>query len=128
MRLGWIRLLALGCLVGLVAGCRVVPVQNVTDAPFTREAPSLEVAARAITVAGANLGWQVTEEEPGHLIGRLPLRTHLAIVDIYHDRETYSIQYKDSANLRYDGQNIHANYARWIANLQKGIGVQTALY
>ena len=95
MRLGWMRLLVLGGLIALVAGCRDIPVQNVTDAPFTREPPSLEAAATAITVAGAELGWRVTEEAPGHLIGRLSLRTHLAIVDIYHDRETYSILYKD---------------------------------
>lgn len=128
MRLAWMRLLVLGCLVALVAGCRVVPVENVTNAPFTREAPSLEAAATAITVAGASLGWQVSEESAGHLIGRLPLRTHLAVVDIYHDTKSYSILYKDSTNLRYDGRKIHQNYARWIANLQKGIGVQTAQF
>ena len=56
--------------------------------------------------------------------GTLNLRSHTAIVDITYDTRTYSIKYKDSTNLGYDGRNIHSNYNGWIENLDKGIQTQ----
>jgi hypothetical protein len=122
------RLLAVVAVAGTLAACRTAPVYNVENALFTNEAPSLDAAATQIKLAGSSLGWQVAEESPGHLVARLPIRTHLAVVDIRHDKKSYSITYKDSSNLRYDGTVIHSNYNGWIQNLQNAIAARTSSY
>lgn len=122
------RILLVLLVAGGVAACRTSPVYNVEDAAFTADAPSLEAAATAIKRAGASLGWQIIDDAPGHLIGRLPIRTHLAVVDIRHDLDSYSITYKDSNNLKYDGTEIHSNYNGWVQNLSAAIQSQTAVY
>ena len=80
----------------------------------------------AIKRAGGGLGWQIKRaeaDEPGHLIGRLPIRSHVAVVDIKHNTQTFSITYKDSTNLDYDPKKgeIHSNYNGWIQNLREAI-------
>lgn len=64
--------------------------------------------------------------EPGYIVGTLKLRSHVAVVDIRHTTKSYSITYKDSTNLDYDGTNIHRNYNGWISNLDRAIKTQLA--
>lgn len=105
-----------------LAGCRTAPVYNVENAPVnTSSKASLEDIKRAIVTAGASLGWQMKEESPGHMVGTLILRKHMAKVDIPYSKSGYSITYKDSAELYYDGSTIHSNYNGWIQNLDKAI-------
>ena len=61
------------------------------------------------------------EAEPGHIVGTLHLRKHMAIVDIPYSTNSYSILYKDSAQLDYNGDTIHQNYNGWITNLNNAI-------
>ena len=61
------------------------------------------------------------EKEDGHIQGNLLLRTHKAVVDINYDHSKYSITYKDSENLKYDGTDIHRNYNNWVINLTNKI-------
>jgi len=48
----------------------------------------------------------------------------MAQVDIKYSTIAYSITYKDSSNLKYDGTKIHSNYNGWIQNLDKAIKIQ----
>jgi hypothetical protein len=48
----------------------------------------------------------------------------MAVVDVNYTPQTYSITYKDSSNLGYDGQSIHKNYNGWVQNLDKAIRAQ----
>jgi hypothetical protein len=105
-----------------LTGCRTAPVYNVSDAPVNvSEKATADDVKKAILDAGAGLGWQMIMVEPGHIEGRLFLRTHSAIVDIPYSTESYSITYKDSTELKYDGTNIHSNYNGWIQNLDRAI-------
>jgi hypothetical protein len=110
------------------AGCNTVqPIYNVVDAPVasTGTKPlTMDEVQKAIQRAGASLGWQITPEKPGRLTGRLALRTHLAVVDIEHNAKTYSIKYRDSADLGAKDGTIHRNYNGWIQNLDKAIRAQ----
>lgn len=115
-------------LVGAVAACRTAPVYNVADASFTAEAPNLDAAEKAIKLAGASLGWQMKTLAPGHIVASLPIRSHLAVTDIKFDKDSYSITYKDSNNLKYDGGSIHSNYNGWVQNLQTAISAQSSTY
>ncbi len=112
-------------IVLVVAGCRVAPVYEVQQAPVTTaRAASVADVERAIRTAGAALGWQMLPRGPGNLEGTLVLRDHRAVVDIKFDSKTYSIKYKDSSNLGYDGSTIHANYNGWVQRLDQTIRAQ----
>ena len=112
----------------LFAGCTSAPIYNVSNATYTSTEPGVtqQDIARAIETAGRSLGWIMKEKEPGHILGTLHLRTHTAVVDIYYDRTKYSITYKDSTDLDYDGTKIHRNYNGWIQNLSNAIDVQVS--
>ena len=121
------RLAILGAVLFFVA-CTTQPVMNVQNAPVNvvKGSPTLDDVSKAIMRAGAGLGWQMTPQKPGLMQGRLALRTHVAVVDIKYDPKRYSIEYKDSTNLNYDGTSIHRNYNGWIQNLDKAIQAQLA--
>jgi hypothetical protein len=75
------------------------------------------------------LKWEMEVAAPGHIIGTLDLRKHVAVVDITYDTKTYSITYKKSTNLMMvsdDGTpvGIHPNYNGWIQNLNAAIRQQ----
>ncbi len=110
-----------------ITACKTMPVYNVDNAALPiSSGHSLEEVSAAIKRAGAGLGWQVKETTSGHNVGTLILRTHTAIVDINYTTTSFSITYKDSTNLKYDGFEIHKNYNGWIQNLENAILSQTA--
>jgi hypothetical protein len=123
--------LLIGFAVAGLAGCRIAPVMDIVDAPVVEPAGGQKLTADqvklAIQRAGTTLGWQIKEVQPYLLEGTLHLRTHMAQVNIPYSAERYSIVYKDSQNLQYDGKNIHSNYNGWVQNLDKAIKVQMGL-
>lgn len=122
----WVAVVA-SVLVLFAIGCAVTrPVMNVTDAPVnaSKPNPTLDEISKAILRAGRSVGWQMKEIKPGHMVGTLFIRTHIAVVDINYSSKSYSITYKDSTNVNYDGQNIHNRYNDWIMTLDKGIRAQ----
>ncbi len=110
----------------LVAGCTSRPIYNVEGAPVVTSGKpaTMQDVQGAIVRAGNTLGWKMTPAEPGLVVGRLDLRTHTAIVNIRYDAKSYSINYKESNNLNYDGKSIHRNYNGWVHNLQNAINVE----
>lgn len=109
----------------ILAGCRSNPVLNIEDAPIEISAkhPSKDVK-KAIIRAGVGLGWNMKAKKAGHIVGKLYLREHVAVVDITYSKKSYNINYKSSENLNYDGTNIHKNYNSWIINLNRQIQKQ----
>lgn len=111
----------------LFAACRTSPIYNVSGAQVvtgTGKQVSLDEVGRVITTAGAALSWQMKTVSPGNIVGTLNLRNHTAVVDVTYDTRSYSINYKDSVNLDYNGQKIHSNYNGWIQNLDRDIRAQ----
>ena len=105
-----------------LAGCKSNPVYNVDNAPIDVSAKhSSKQIKKAIITAGSSLGWKMKEKKKGHIVGTLFLRKFVAIVDVRYNNKSYSITYKDSKNLNYDGKNIHKNYNGWIKNLDRRI-------
>ncbi|HLB16709.1 MAG TPA: hypothetical protein VJM14_17415 [Burkholderiales bacterium] len=108
-----------------LVGC--TPVYNVKDAPIVTAggAPaSLTDIQRAIERAGAAFGWRMHPVRPGLIVATLQTRSYTAVVDITYDANAYSITYNNSANLNYDGTNIHRTYNGWVQNLDRVIRVQ----
>ena len=114
-------------LVSAVVACRKSPIYNVNNTPISApKRPTLEQVRQAIERAGQGLGWQMQPTGPGHIVGTLYLRTHMAQVDIPYTTTSYSITYRDSKDLNYDGSSIHSNYNGWIHNLDQAIQQQLA--
>ena len=114
-------------IAGLALGaCTAAPIYNVkSDYMAAPPNVTLEQVTGAIKRAGSGLGWQMIDKGPGEIEGRLNLRDHVAVVKITFDAKNFSIFYKDSTNLKYDGTRIHRNYNGWIQNLEKAILAQT---
>ena len=95
-----IAFVAMIVLTMALIGCRTSPVFNVTDAPINASGKvTSNDVKKAILAAGAGLGWQMKETKPGHIVGTLFLRKHMAAVDIPYSNNSYSINYKDSSEL-----------------------------
>jgi hypothetical protein len=117
------------CALLLLIGCRgPVPIYNVSAAPVTTNKPAtLDEVQKAIIRGGVSIGWQIVPRKPGILDGVTSWATHRAVVEIKFDTKTYSINYKDSDNLKYDGSNIHPFYNQKVQDLDKSIRTQLNL-
>jgi hypothetical protein len=103
-------------------GCRTEPIYNVQDSPVnTIGKTSSTSIKKAIMSAGAGLGWRMKEVKPGHIVASIMLRGTTATVDIPYNKKTYSIVYKSSNGLKYDGSKINKQYNKWIVNLDNAI-------
>ncbi|HEV3009144.1 MAG TPA: hypothetical protein VGX52_08940 [Burkholderiales bacterium] len=115
----------------VAAGCGTTqPIQNVEKAPIILlpgKTVTMQQVTTAIMRAGTRLGWQIQPEGPGRLSGRIALRAHSAVVDLEHDTKSYTIKYRDSANLNAADGMIHRNYNGWIQNLDKAIRSELTL-
>lgn len=124
------KMMLMGLAVIMLGGCATPnPIRNINAEPVVApsgRAVGLDDVGRAILRAGGTLGWQMKPVEPGYILGTLKLRSHVAVVDIRYTTKTYSITYKDSTNLNYDGTHIHNNYNGWISNLDRAIKTQLA--
>lgn len=117
--------IAATALLLVLAGCRSNPVLNIENAPIEISGKhSSKDIKKAIIRAGAGLGWNMKPKKAGHIVGTLFLRKHVAIIDIKYKKKSYSITYKDSQKLDYDGTNIHKNYNSWVQNLNRQIQAQ----
>ena len=110
-----------------LGGCRTAPIQNIELAPIAYNSETqhtMTEVKNAIIRGGYDRGWQMSDVAPGHLVATLNIRSHQAIVDITYTPENYSINYKDSTNLKHKGNMIHSNYNAWIKNLANSINLE----
>lgn len=115
-----------GLVLLILVGCRTSPIMDIKDAAVPAavgQKLTMDEVAKGIVAAGAKHGWAMKIESPGHIVGTLLIRSHMAVVDIPYSESSYSILYKDSSNLKYDadGKTIHANYSGWVRNLHVAI-------
>ncbi len=125
-----VRFIVATLTVIFLAACVAQPIYNVDDAMIiasTNKSLSKAEVKNAIMKAGTTRGWVIKEEKPGYLVGTLFIRKHMAKIDIKYNEKSYSIHYRDSENLNYDGSIIHKNYNNWIKNLQQDIEIQLNL-
>lgn len=115
------------CLVAFstLVGCssRTEPIYNVANAsiPTVQEQLSNQKVRAAIVTALVENGWSIREDNPGAIGASLSFRAHRATISINYSSSSYSIDYRGSDNLLYDGTNIHRNYNRLIKELENAI-------
>lgn len=122
------KLCLIAFLLAVLIGCGATPVKNVVDSPVNVSGSNFTLTdvQNAIIQAGTNLGWQMQPSGPGHIIGTLYIRTHMAQVDVHYDRQNYDITYRNSSNLDYDEGKIHGRYNKWVENLDNAIQARLA--
>ncbi|MHA1540342.1 MAG: hypothetical protein ACTSXQ_07690 [Alphaproteobacteria bacterium] len=116
--------LAMLSVILLMTACRSLsPVYNVDSASFYETASNLPKVEKAIIRAGYDLGWSMKKVSLGKIVATLPIRRHLAVVDIYYTRQSFDIKYKKSENLKFNAEKntIHPNYNGWIKKLERTI-------
>jgi hypothetical protein len=119
-----ISLSAILMVVLFISGCTSMAVYNISDAPVNvAKKTSDDKIFKAIKSAGVQLGWVVKKTKPGMATAQLNVRRHTALVTINYSNTSYSINYKNSINLKYDASKntIHKNYNVWIQNLDEAI-------
>ncbi|SRR5258708_25220762 len=113
--------------ITVLIGCaRTAPIYSVAEMPVVanKPDPTADDVSKAIIRAGATLGWQMIQTQPGLIVGTFRVRESTAVVDVNYTPKSYSIKYKDSTNFRYDGENIHKVYNQSVQSLDKGIRAQ----
>ncbi|PSV18905.1 hypothetical protein C0W44_17120 [Photobacterium leiognathi subsp. mandapamensis] len=120
----------------LIVGCTSKPVMNLNNVyvptTVTGQQHTAEDVQKAILTAAEQRGWSARMIKPGLILANISVRTHSATVEIPYSSTSYSIDYKDSQNLDYDGTDIHRNYNNWVVKLSRSIqqqlGVSTQNY
>lgn len=82
----------------------------------------LDQVTEAVLKGIAWSDWNANSVTPGHIVAEIRVRNkHVAAVDVMYDTQYFSIRYKDSQNLNYNGRSIHRSYNVWVANLRRAI-------
>ena len=106
-------------------GCgNTAPLLNYTGTPVTTASGNkvkTKQVKKAILLAGTEKGWQMKDVKPGLIQAEIMVSNLMAKIDIKYTATTFSITYKDSSNLRYDGTVIHKRYNHWIRLLNDKI-------
>ncbi|WKD49946.1 hypothetical protein [Microbulbifer spongiae] len=121
------RVLFLSLVAVTLGACTSYPLLNIQDrivpsridgSSQTRDSVKQSIIAGCIVK-----GWSCQEVSPGQILASIDIRKHHAEANINYDNDSYSITYKDSKMLDYDGQRktIHRSYNRWINNLNSAI-------
>ncbi|GAA05749.1 hypothetical protein [Photobacterium leiognathi] len=120
----------------LIVGCTSKPVMNLNNVyvptAVSGQQHTAEDVQKAILTAAEQRGWSARVIKPGLILANISVRTHSATIEIPYSSTSYSIDYKDSQNLDYDGTDIHRNYNNWVVRLSRSIqqqlGVSTQNY
>lgn len=109
-------------LLVLVAACNETLRPTETGQLAGLPGVTLDKVTEAINRAGARRGWEMTSTEPGKIDAELNVSNkHYVKVFIEYDTKSYSIHYRDSRNLGYNGIRIHWKYHDWVNNLKRAI-------
>lgn len=116
-------------LVCLVAGCLaacntrpMVNVQNQTIPTSSAGSPmTLSLVEESIRAGAQRAGWTTQAVKPGLIEASVSARSHRVVVSIPFDQKSYSIDYKDSDNMKADGDEIHKKYNAWVLRLSQSI-------
>jgi len=123
-----LNILLVAAMTLALAGCNTtIPVRdymNQTIPHYGNTQKTISNVEKSIVKGAVSLGWQANVIEQGKVEATLFIRSHKLVVEITHDDKNYSIAYKDSVNLKYDGRKIHRQYANWVNNLINAINAE----
>lgn len=126
-------LLALALAAAPAVAREPVPIINYDNVPIVStsgKVPRLEQVKQTIQAAGQAKGWSIAFQADGKSLATLIVRSkHTIVVEIIYTAEQYSMQYKDSTNMKFGerdgGKVIHPFYNRWVQDLKEAIRVES---
>ncbi len=121
--------LVLACMMVLVVGCKsTIPVRDYMNEPLVQYGDNakstMKSVEKSIVKGAVMLGWNTVVNSDSQITATLNIRKHKLVVDIFYDEKSFSVKYKDSVNLKYNGRKIHRQYANWVTNLIRSIKAQ----
>jgi hypothetical protein len=112
---------AIALAVGLGACVSMImPMERLVNVPVSHRDGEAGVGA-AIDRALQARGWVVTERRTGETDATLIGSEYRADITVRYSASAYSVVYRDSQGLDYDGQKIHRHYNNWLNNIRISI-------
>ena len=142
-----LRLIAISVSILFIVGCvSIIPLRNINDKVIEQNLIEEQVK-EAIHSGIESAGWTIEKEEPGKILASYSVRVHTVAVNIKYTKNSYSINYAYSNNMKAycsdkiqtsdwqeaekqvitksnfvicggaDPQLIHAAYEKWVDNL-----------
>ena len=101
------------------SACSTAPLRNPPPVSF---APLNESDVEAAIYRGCSKRkWMPSKIRDGRIQATLFQRSHVAVVDIDYNADSFRVTYVRSENLRYKNgsgeQRIHSSYNKWVTNL-----------
>lgn len=132
LQLGIASLIVTLCLAHpMEALARTQPIYNVIDKPISTlsgQPLTLAEVESILVDAISTKGWSIAKVEDGLLKAQINVRKHFAAIDVTYNADRYSITYRDSEVLLYDGTKIHRNYNKWIKLIERLVEEKAASY
>jgi len=116
---------AIICLL-FVAACAAEPIHKVDNISYGyHPKPPLTVVQLQgpIERVATRNGWQLSNQKPGSFTGKRIWGggKHSIVVDVIYNDKNFSINYRDSTQMKYDGSWIHHTYNRMVQELEDDI-------
>lgn len=119
---------ALPVLLGIffLASCateQMHKVDKVDYGYYTKKGLTMEKVRATIERTAVRNGWQLSDQKEGSFVGKREWGggKHNIVVDVLYDLRKFSINYRDSHQMRYDGSWIHNSYNRMVQKLEEDI-------
>jgi hypothetical protein len=115
---------AIGILL-LAAAC-TKPMHKVEASKYgwgPQKGVTLAQMRSTIEKTAQDLGWQLSDVQAGSFTARQEwgATKHNIVVGVVYDEKTFSIRYKDSKNMSFNGSSIHHTYNDMVSTLQDHI-------
>lgn len=109
-----------------------VPIINHDNIPVATNSGKvlqLDQVKQAIQTAAGAKAWTIAFQADGKLLATLNVRNkHTIVVEIAYAADKYSLQYRDSTNMKFGELNgskvIHPFYNKWVLELKDAIRVE----
>lgn len=112
-------------ILALVAACggEIHRVESVGYGYGPQKGVTLEQMRAAIESSATGRGWQLSNAKSGSFDAKREWGAgkHNIVVTVFYDPKTFSIRYKDSRAMGYDGRFIHHTYNDMVRDLEETI-------
>lgn len=124
-----LRAAAVACALTLVTACFTPMIKKVESSDYgngPRAGTTMKQIKATIEKVATTRSWTLSNASLGQFTGKRAWggedhNKHNIVVDVVYDLKTFSIRYKDSKRMKYDGSSIHPTYNYMILLLEEGI-------
>ena len=110
----------------LVSAACTRPIHQVEASSYgwgPKKGVTLAQMQKTIEKTARDLEWQLSDVKTGSFTARRDwgANKHNIVVDVLYDEKSFSIRYKNSKNMSYDGDSIHHTYNDMVSTLEDHI-------